>query len=96
MDHKRKKKVSKDKEVVAIIAMRDELKKNPDIAEKADMACKGMYRCSKTADADCLDRIKSDLSKLKSSDKPEKAAAKKKGGRAKSRSRSKSRSKSKR
>jgi hypothetical protein len=87
MDHKRKKKVSKDAKVIEILAIRDELKQNPAIAEAADMACKGMYRCSKLVDEPCLTRIKKDLLALKG----EKPTKKKGGGRARSRSRSKSR-----
>jgi hypothetical protein len=86
--HKRKKKESKDQKVIEILALRDDLKKDAAIAEAADMACKGMYKCSKLADDACLARIKKDLLALKN-EKP----AKKKGGRARSRSRSRSKSK---
>lgn len=87
--HRRKKKESKDQKVIEILAIRDELKKDASLAEPADMACKGMYKCSKLADDACLARIKKDLLALKG-EKP----AKKKGGRARSRSKGRSKSKS--
>lgn len=78
-------KVSKDPMVVKILALRDKLIKEGHDAEKVGMACKGMYKCSKLADASCLDKIHKALEAMKG----------KKGGR-KSRSRSRSRGRTKR
>lgn len=86
-----KKKESKDPLVKKIINLRDALNSTPEEKEAANVACKGMYKCSKLADSSCLEAIISKLEKMHNA-KTDKV--KKTGGRSKSKTRSRSRSKS--
>ena len=58
------KKESKDPLVNKIIALRDKLSTTEKKKEDANMACVGMYKCSKLADKPCLDKILGNLEKL--------------------------------
>lgn len=71
----KKKKGPKSEKAQEIVKLRDSLISKGIDAEKVGLACKGMFKCDKLADAACLDKI---LSNLK--------AIEKKGGRARSKS----------
>ena len=47
-----------------IIALRDSLIAKGKDPEKVGLACKGMYKCDKLADKDCLTKILGNLKKL--------------------------------
>jgi cell division septation protein DedD len=63
------KKESNDPLVKKIIKLRDSFTSAQD-KEAANMACIGMYRCSKTVDKPCLDRIIDNLEKISKGEKP--------------------------
>lgn len=101
---KKNDKESKDPMVNKILALRDSLLLTHENKEEVGLACKGMYRCSKLADAKCLDGILKKLESMKNNgssaasakEKPkEKPKDKKKGGAEKKRAKSRSRSRSK-
>ncbi len=78
----KKKKDPKEKLSKDIISLRDKLlaKAAEKDKESIHMACKGMYKCDKLADENCLKGIMGKLEKLsgdKPSDKKEKKPAKK-------------------
>jgi len=82
-----------------IINRRNEIQANLDTEEKnkVGMLCKGMYKCSKSEDKECLDKITDALNNYEPSKKSKKESSKsvKGGGSKRSRSKSKKRSKSK-
>ena len=85
---KKKKGPSTDK-AKKIIELRDSLIAKGIDAEKIGMACKGMYKCDKTVDEKCLDKITVNLEKI------QKAGGGSRRAKSKSRSRSHSKSRSK-
>ncbi len=80
-------KADKDEKIIAIKKLRDSIADK----EAAGQACKGMYKCHKTADKKCLDGIVSKLNKLKEKSGGgygKKRSSSKRRGRSRSRSRS--------
>jgi hypothetical protein len=58
-------KESKDPMVKKILKLRDSLLESYDNKEDVHEACKGMYKCSKLADKECLEGILAKLEALK-------------------------------
>jgi hypothetical protein len=65
MPSKKAKKGPSTDKAKAIIKLRDELIAEGKDPEVVGLACKGMYKCDKTVDENCLDGIKKKLDAIK-------------------------------